>query len=350
MRTPGSRRPSRRRGRRTCSRPPKGAGDRGRSRLSVCRSSARVASRRTCSSPASGWRSGSGCAPARSSDVVVGIGIFNAEGTCCYGTNTHIDGAAAGELSATARPASSSTAWIWWTAPTSSMSPCTGNGAPYDYHRLLYTFRVTSRLQGSRHLPPAAQVDVLRRHAREGPVVRRARRRTCRPPARRPPSPSRSGRAAARSSSPMACSTCCIRAMSATCGCARAGRGVDRRGELRPIRAREQGSGPSDQPGAGARGILLALASVDAAVIFDEDTPHAIISRIQPDILVKGADWGEHNIVGRDVVEARGGRVVRVELSPGYSTTELIARPQASRTPGRWVALLDQSVMGQPCP
>jgi rfaE bifunctional protein nucleotidyltransferase chain/domain len=75
--------------------------------------------------------------------------------------------------------------------------------------------------------------------------------------------------------------------------------------------------------------VLLALASVDAALIFDEETPHAIISRIQPDILVKGADWGEHNIVGRDVVEARGGRVVRMELSAGYSTSDLIRRAKA---------------------
>jgi rfaE bifunctional protein nucleotidyltransferase chain/domain len=72
--------------------------------------------------------------------------------------------------------------------------------------------------------------------------------------------------------------------------------------------------------------LLLALACVDAAVIFDEETPFAIISRIQPDILVKGADWGEDDIVGRDVVEARGGRVVRVELAPGHSTTELVRR------------------------
>jgi D-beta-D-heptose 7-phosphate kinase/D-beta-D-heptose 1-phosphate adenosyltransferase len=72
--------------------------------------------------------------------------------------------------------------------------------------------------------------------------------------------------------------------------------------------------------------LLLALAAVDAAVIFDEDTPHALIGRIQPDILVKGADWGPGNIVGRDVVEARGGRVVRMELAPGHSTTDLITR------------------------
>jgi rfaE bifunctional protein nucleotidyltransferase chain/domain len=77
--------------------------------------------------------------------------------------------------------------------------------------------------------------------------------------------------------------------------------------------------------------VLLALAPVDAAVIFDEETPHAIISRIQPDILVKGADWGEHDIVGRDVVEARGGRVVRIELSPGHSTSELIRKARGGR-------------------
>jgi rfaE bifunctional protein nucleotidyltransferase chain/domain len=72
--------------------------------------------------------------------------------------------------------------------------------------------------------------------------------------------------------------------------------------------------------------LLTALASVDAVVIFDEETPHAIISALQPDILVKGADWGENAIVGRDVVEARGGRVVRIALAAGYSTTEILRR------------------------
>ena len=70
--------------------------------------------------------------------------------------------------------------------------------------------------------------------------------------------------------------------------------------------------------------VLAALASVDAVVVFDEDTPHEIISALQPDILVKGADWGEDAIVGRDVVEARGGKVVRIDLAAGYSTTSII--------------------------
>lgn len=72
--------------------------------------------------------------------------------------------------------------------------------------------------------------------------------------------------------------------------------------------------------------VLAALASVDAVVIFDEDTPHDIISALQPDVLVKGADWGENAIVGRDIVEARGGKVVRIELAQGYSTTNIINR------------------------
>jgi D-glycero-beta-D-manno-heptose 1-phosphate adenylyltransferase len=72
--------------------------------------------------------------------------------------------------------------------------------------------------------------------------------------------------------------------------------------------------------------VVAALAAVDAAVIFDEETPFDIIRRIQPDVLVKGADWAADQIVGRDVVEARGGRVVRVAIQEGHSTTALIAR------------------------
>ena len=77
--------------------------------------------------------------------------------------------------------------------------------------------------------------------------------------------------------------------------------------------------------------VVLALGCVDAAVIFDDDTPHRIITAVQPDVLVKGTDWGPGNIVGRDVVEARGGRVVRIELAEGHSTTDLIDRVQRRR-------------------
>jgi len=72
--------------------------------------------------------------------------------------------------------------------------------------------------------------------------------------------------------------------------------------------------------------ILEALQSVDGVVVFDEPTPHQLISALQPDILVKGDDWPENAIVGRDIVEARGGLVIRIAIEPGYSTTGLIQR------------------------
>jgi rfaE bifunctional protein nucleotidyltransferase chain/domain len=72
--------------------------------------------------------------------------------------------------------------------------------------------------------------------------------------------------------------------------------------------------------------VLAALACVDGTVIFDEETPHDLIAALQPDVLVKGADWAEDAIVGRDIVEARGGRVVRMNIEPGYSTTRIVER------------------------
>ena len=72
--------------------------------------------------------------------------------------------------------------------------------------------------------------------------------------------------------------------------------------------------------------ILAALDCVDAVTVFDEETPHEIISALQPDVLVKGADWAHDAIVGRDVVESRGGRVVRIAVEQGHSTTALVTR------------------------
>jgi D-beta-D-heptose 7-phosphate kinase/D-beta-D-heptose 1-phosphate adenosyltransferase len=74
--------------------------------------------------------------------------------------------------------------------------------------------------------------------------------------------------------------------------------------------------------------VLAALNAVDAVVIFGEDTPAEIVEALQPDILVKGADWPADQIVGRDTVEARGGRVVLVAVEQGYSTTSIVERVQ----------------------
>lgn len=94
----------------------------------------------------------------------------------------------------------------------------------------------------------------------------------------------------------------------------------------RSTRALDKAPGRPINPENERAEVLAALASVDAVVVFDEDTPHAIISALQPDMLVKGADWGENAIVGREVVEARGGKVVRIELAKGYSTTAIVER------------------------
>jgi rfaE bifunctional protein nucleotidyltransferase chain/domain len=78
--------------------------------------------------------------------------------------------------------------------------------------------------------------------------------------------------------------------------------------------------------------VVAALACVDDVIVFDEATPHELIARIQPDVLVKGADWAEDAIVGRDIVEARGGRVVRVTVEPGHSTTAIVEKIKRVRT------------------
>ncbi|MBW8712928.1 MAG: D-glycero-beta-D-manno-heptose 1-phosphate adenylyltransferase [Acidobacteria bacterium] len=72
--------------------------------------------------------------------------------------------------------------------------------------------------------------------------------------------------------------------------------------------------------------LLAALECVDAVVIFEQDTPAEIVRLIQPDILVKGADWPADQIVGRDTVEARGGRVVLVPVEQGHSTSAILRR------------------------
>jgi D-glycero-beta-D-manno-heptose 1-phosphate adenylyltransferase len=75
--------------------------------------------------------------------------------------------------------------------------------------------------------------------------------------------------------------------------------------------------------------VLAGLAAVDCVVLFDEDTPQSLMEALVPDVLVKGADYAREAIVGADWIEARGGRVVRVPLLPGFSTSSLVERLRA---------------------
>lgn len=84
-------------------------------------------------------------------------------------------------------------------------------------------------------------------------------------------------------------------------------------------------------PAAERAEVLAALEFVDYVLPFDEPTPAEVIAGIVPDVLVKGEDWGENEIVGRETVEAAGGRVVRLSLEPGWSTTGILRRAQGEK-------------------
>lgn len=98
--------------------------------------------------------------------------------------------------------------------------------------------------------------------------------------------------------------------------------------------ARRLGKGP-DRPINGERDrafVLAGLESVDVVVLFDGDTPRELIAALEPDVLVKGADYAPDAVVGADLVTRWGGRVVRVPLEEGYSTTNFIAKAQRGQT------------------
>ncbi len=90
--------------------------------------------------------------------------------------------------------------------------------------------------------------------------------------------------------------------------------------------AKIKGSGRPLVPQAERAEVLAALGFVDYVVVFEEETPRELIAAIKPDVLVKGGDWKVEEVVGRDLVEARGGKVVIVPFEGGHSTTDLVAR------------------------
>lgn len=90
--------------------------------------------------------------------------------------------------------------------------------------------------------------------------------------------------------------------------------------------ARLKGAGRPLVPEAERAEALLALEAVDHVVVYGEDTPIEVVRALAPDVLVKGADWAADQVVGRAEVESLGGRVVRVALVAGRSTSQLVAR------------------------
>ena len=97
------------------------------------------------------------------------------------------------------------------------------------------------------------------------------------------------------------------------------------------VRRLEKGSGRPFVPEGDRALVIAALESVDAVTIFAEDTPLELISALLPDVLVKGGDYAPQQVVGREVVEASGGRLVLIPFVAGYSTTDLVTRIRGGR-------------------
>jgi len=262
------------------------------------------------------------------SDFAFGIGIFNAEGVLCYGTNTGVEEMTSDRLAGEGV--------IEFHMDRLDMVEGTykldvavhrSNGRPYDYHRQLHTFRVRSRVKDSGICRPrhrwtfSPTVQFMRRGARRaGERVLDAETAAAlvarlRAEGRRRivftngvfdllhPGHVRYIEAARLQGDALFVGVNSDRSARAS------------KGDTRPI-----------TPQAERAEILAALGWVDAVVIFDEDTPAEIIRQLQPDVVVKGADWPEDQIVGRDTVEARGGEVVRVPIEEGHSTSALVEK------------------------
>jgi rfaE bifunctional protein nucleotidyltransferase chain/domain len=271
-------------------------------------------------------------AHAPATDFVFGVSLFNADGVCCYGTNTYIEQMdpqrLEGEVEVTF--AVERLDLVEGTYKL-DVAVHTCDGYPYDYHRLLYTFRVKSRTPDVGIYRPEHHWSFS-----GGVTFKRAEVTRTQGKGSAPGTPSRAVAAAFAEGLRRARKRVVftngvfdllhpghvryLKQARALGDALIVGVNSDRsvrsnKGEGRPITPEHERAE-----------ILAALDCVDAVAIFDEDTPHDIIAAVQPDILVKGADWGENAIVGRDIVEARGGRVVRIAVEPGYSTTAIVEK------------------------
>ena len=283
-------------------------------------------------------------APLAIEDFVVGIGIFNAEGVCCYGTNTDIEDLKAERIFGDA-DAVFSIESLDLVEGTYKLDVAIhkADGYPYDYHRLLHTFRVKSRTK---------DVGIYRpRHSWQFSEGMTFTRRTS-PASPTPPEAMKvegAGVSRVLSREKAVELVAAFREAKKTVVFTNGVFDLLHPGHVRYLDVarslgdalilglnadasvrRNKGPARPITPERERAEVVAALSSVDAVVIFDEDTPAAIVEALQPDILVKGADWPADQIVGRDTVEARGGRVVLVPVEQGHSTTSIVERVRRS--------------------
>jgi len=272
------------------------------------------------------------------SDFVFGIGIFSADGVSVYGTNTHIEEfmpsrvAGEGEV----RCEIHALRLVEGTYLL-DVAAHRRDGTPYDYHRGLYSFRVKSRIKdvgvhrpehswsfdGGVELAAPAPRPELDLHEQPGdeavspitPLPRLIEERRA---------------FGARGQRVVLTNGCFDLLHPGHVALLEAARGL---GDVLLVALNSDASvrelkGPGRPliPERERALALLALEAVDRVVLYDEPTPLRVIQELLPDVLVKGADWPLERIVGRLEVEAAGGRVVRVPLLEGRSTSALLAR------------------------
>jgi rfaE bifunctional protein nucleotidyltransferase chain/domain len=271
-------------------------------------------------------------------DFVFGVGLFTADGVSVYGTNTHIEdwvprrAAGRGEVSLEL-----SDLRLVEGTYLLDVAVHRRDGTPYDYHRGRHSFRIKSRIKdvGVYRPPhrwrfagglevespaPRPELDLARENESQGGAGMRSResvaeeRRRWREEGRR-----------------VVLTNGCFDLLHpghiALLEAARA------QGDVLVVAlnsdrsvTRIKGEGRPLVPEAERAETLLALEAVDRVVVYDEPTPLEVVKALLPDVLVKGADWAEDAIVGRAEVEAAGGKVVRVEMVPGRSTTSILER------------------------
>jgi len=277
------------------------------------------------------------------------VGLFSAEGTSIYGTNTDIEGFLPHRIEGDAevRLALEGLSLVEGTYLL-DLAAHRRDGTPYDYLRGQHSFRVKSRTKDVGVYRP------LHRWSFAGA------------PRSGPPSPAPSSSSATSrvpDAAPAYAGTMSTVRPKGPSRLATPGRAARVAGDRPPRRPHQRllrpphpghvalleaarregevlvvalnsdasvrglkGAGRPVVPEAERAEALLALEAVDRVVLYDEPTPLAVISTLRPDVLVKGADWAAGEIVGRAEVEEGGGRVVRVALVPGRSTSALVGR------------------------
>ncbi len=273
-------------------------------------------------------------------DFVFGVGVFTADGTAVYGTNTHLEEfkpkrlEGAFDLTFEMRDLR-----LVEGSYLLDIAAHRRDGTPYDYHRGLYTFRVRSRVKDvgvyrphhrwtfSTNIdlatpPPRAELElrpaerIERRRAADTLATLRAERASFRALGRSVVFANgcfdilHAGHVSLLEQA-RAEGDILVVAINADASVKRL------KGDARPVICEQERAEA-----------LLALECVDRVLVYDDDTPLETLKALRPDVLVKGADWALDQIIGRAEIEADGGRVVRVPLVPDRSTTGLIQKAE----------------------